>query len=53
MGAYSEFVKRNAGYIPSDVQEKIRDTRVLIAGCLRLSIMSNISNVERMRCSPN
>jgi molybdopterin/thiamine biosynthesis adenylyltransferase len=33
MATYGEFVKRNAGYIASDVQEKIRRTRVLIAGC--------------------
>jgi molybdopterin/thiamine biosynthesis adenylyltransferase len=33
MATYSEFVKRNAGYIAPDVQEKIRRTRVLIAGC--------------------
>lgn len=30
---YEEFVKRNNGYIASNVQDKIRNARVLFAGC--------------------
>lgn len=30
---YDEFVKRNNGYIASNVQDKIRNARVLFAGC--------------------
>ncbi|TFW19435.1 ThiF family adenylyltransferase [Massilia arenosa] len=30
---YDTFVTRNNGYIPTDLQEKIRNTRVLFAGC--------------------
>lgn len=30
---YDTFVKRNNGYISPDVQEKIRHTRILFAGC--------------------
>lgn len=33
MPDYSDFVKRNRGYIAADVQERIRQTRVLVAGC--------------------
>jgi molybdopterin-synthase adenylyltransferase len=31
--AYTALVSRNAGFIAADVQEKVRSTRVLIAGC--------------------
>jgi molybdopterin-synthase adenylyltransferase len=31
--AYAGLVSRNSGFIPADVQESIRKTRVLIAGC--------------------
>jgi molybdopterin-synthase adenylyltransferase len=31
--AYAGLVSRNAGFIPENVQEKLRRTRVLIAGC--------------------
>ncbi|UVW28912.1 ThiF family adenylyltransferase [Massilia sp. H6] len=30
---YDEFTKRNVGYIGKDVQKRIRDARVLFAGC--------------------
>lgn len=30
---YSVFTQRNHGYVPDDVQEKIKNTKVLIAGC--------------------
>jgi molybdopterin/thiamine biosynthesis adenylyltransferase len=30
---YAEFIKRNRGYIDSDLQRKIRQTKLLIAGC--------------------
>jgi molybdopterin-synthase adenylyltransferase len=31
--SYSEFVSRNSGYVASDVQQKIRNSRLFIAGC--------------------
>ena len=31
--SYDQFVLRNAGYIQPATQEKIRNTRLLIAGC--------------------
>jgi molybdopterin/thiamine biosynthesis adenylyltransferase len=30
---YDEFVKRNAGYVPAAVQERVRRTSILVAGC--------------------
>lgn len=33
MIAYKELVQRNQGYIDEDLQTRIRDTRLLIAGC--------------------
>ncbi len=33
MNSYAQFVQRNIDYIPSAAQEKIRNTRILIAGC--------------------
>lgn len=30
---YSQLVQRNIGYVSPDLQQRIRDTRVLIAGC--------------------
>ena len=30
---YKDFTKRNEGYIPPSVQNKIENTRLLIAGC--------------------
>lgn len=30
---YDEFVKRNVGYVSEALQQRIRDTRVLVAGC--------------------
>jgi molybdopterin/thiamine biosynthesis adenylyltransferase len=30
---YQEFISRNSGYIPSDLQEKLKTARVMIAGC--------------------
>ncbi len=33
MLAYNEFTKRNVGYVPEDLQQKIRHTRILVAGC--------------------
>lgn len=33
MAEYADFVKRNRGYIAAEVQERIRRTRVLVAGC--------------------
>ena len=30
---YHRFVSRNAGYVPEEVQVRIRDSRLLIAGC--------------------
>jgi molybdopterin/thiamine biosynthesis adenylyltransferase len=33
MDYYQEFVLRNGGYVPAELQAKIRKTRLLIAGC--------------------
>jgi molybdopterin-synthase adenylyltransferase len=33
MSAYDEFVQRNAGYVPGDVQQRLRSASILIAGC--------------------
>ncbi len=30
---YAEYVKRNSGYVTAEVQERIRSTRLLLAGC--------------------
>jgi molybdopterin/thiamine biosynthesis adenylyltransferase len=33
MIAYQELTRRNLGYVPTELQEKIRRTRILLAGC--------------------
>lgn len=33
MSIYSDLTLRNAGYVSADLQEKIKNTRILIAGC--------------------
>lgn len=33
MPSYEELTLRNAGYVPPELQEKIRATRLLVAGC--------------------
>ncbi len=41
--AYEQFVARNSGYVPAELQAKIRSTRVLVAGCGLGSVTAEIA----------